>query len=496
MRNVAVKKQASPAGSSSLVRVDSDEVERKLSLPARLLCQTTTEESRNREDSPQPQAVAGRLEIRMLDPSSQHPQSDFNDRNSQALYLATAPTGGVIDKSFTSVATNNIVPGIVEDTSSIFFDAQTTKGDTTVCQIPPSIGNNSTTINEADAAANVDANTERSNDDENESFHSPVATNLMRGSKSPQQNRRIGTVAPQLEMPSDAKNLSGLISTEDVEQVERKIGKHFRSKTEEDGDDEESYKMFPDYQVLSEQMDDEHRKISIISLNDLSAAFHASSRIRTPRPSPPPEDQAAAISTVEQQDERSHSAKLVSGYLSSHMLNSTDGGEAAATEREQRFDQSEEEYPGSCRRKRQGVEKYISDNSQLNLQFERRRSYRPQSSDVSGMSSLHHSPTLRQRSSIAMMPDSYTSQQSFLESRARPSLQVSPSSSSLNRVESSFEIGRVRSSPSLALAPSAGRFPFHYTPSLPPGNPPTLRELDARYFNFIIFSMNSLKLYS
>ncbi len=46
----------------------------------------------------------------------------------------------------------------------------------------------------------------------------------------------------------------------------------------------------------------------------------------------------------------------------------------------------------------------------------------------------------------------------------------------------SFEINRVRSSPS--LAPSGGRFPFHYTPHVPAATPPTLRELDARYESF------------
>ena len=45
---------------------------------------------------------------------------------------------------------------------------------------------------------------------------------------------------------------------------------------------------------------------------------------------------------------------------------------------------------------------------------------------------------------------------------------------------SSYEVSRVRSSPSLAPA-STGRFPFHYTPHPPAGNPPNLRELDARY---------------
>jgi len=477
MRNVAVKKQASDDGATSggsLVKVDTDEVERKFSLPARMLCQTTTEvmDSKVREDSPQPQAVAGRLEIRMLDPSCQL-QSECNDRNnSQALYLATTPAAEPLaDKNFTSLTAHNTVPGFVKDSFSVFYDAQTAKDEATL-QIHRK-DNTCTIINEADAI-NVKTSIERLNDDENESFHSPAATSIIRGSKSPQQQRRKGTVVPpippHLEMASNY--------SEEGEEVEGSTEQHF-SKGQL-AEDSEGHKPFPDYQVLSEQTDDEHRKISIINLNDLSKAFHASSRIRTPRPSPPPED--AESNTAEQSDERSLPSKYVSEYLSNTRTRAVEGegeGEATACESTTEREQADDEFP-NCRRKRQGVEKYISDNSQLNLQFERRRSYRPHSSDVSGVSGLHHSPTLRQRSSIAMMPDSYTSQQSYLESRARPSLQVSPSNSSLNRLEVSYDISRVRSSPS--LAPSAGRFPFHYTPNLPSGTPPTptLRELDAR----------------
>ena len=208
--------------------------------------------------------------------------------------------------------------------------------------------------------------------------------------------------------------------------------------------------------------------------------------MRTPRHSPPPADLPSQQRRYSQ-DERSHAVRLVSGYLSQMTSAAqTQGGEedeagggddAAASSlagKGHRYDRDEETSSG--RRKRQGVEKYVSDNSQLNLQFERRRSHRPQSSDMTGLTVVHHSPTLRHRSSVAVAPDTaYSSHPSYLDSRSRPSPQSSSLGSSLN---SSYEISRVRSSPS--LVPSTSRFPFHYTPHPPTGNPPTLRELDAR----------------
>jgi hypothetical protein len=112
------------------------------------------------------------------------------------------------------------------------------------------------------------------------------------------------------------------------------------------------------------------------------------------------------------------------------------------------------------------------------LQFERRRSHRPQSSDMTGLTVVHHSPTMRHRSSVATAPDTaYSSHPSYLDTRSRPSPQSS-SVGGLTALNSTYEISRVRSSPS--LVPSTSRFPFHYTPHPPTGNPPTLRELDAR----------------
>ena len=174
-----------------------------------------------------------------------------------------------------------------------------------------------------------------------------------------------------------------------------------------------------DYHIFSEKMDEEKRKISVISLNDLSAAFHASSRMRT---------------------------------------------QSAAPQE----------------RKRHGVEKYVSDKTQLNLQFERRRMSQqplrlPASADVP--------VPIRQRTSLGFdvtgsirPPEAGRSGSS---SRQHPA--ASGASSGLP--VSSYEISRVRSSPSL-VAPSTGRFPFHYNPHTPAGNAPNLRELDARSLHF------------
>jgi len=84
MRNVAVKQDsdpeafpaspappASPSGRRNLA-TSVEDVERKFSLPARVLCQTSAVVHAPNGESSQPdcsqaQAVAGRLEIRMLD---------------------------------------------------------------------------------------------------------------------------------------------------------------------------------------------------------------------------------------------------------------------------------------------------------------------------------------------------------------------------------------------------------------------------------------------
>lgn len=560
MRNVAVKQGANQTSS---VKVDpvADDIERKFSLPARMLCQTSAallqSRSDSQQDSSQAPAVAGRLEIRMVDQSSQLLGDCATDANAPALYQASAPAieTSAAEKSVASISTHHslVTPGLapnapivsttVAEEVSVFYDAQPTGDEETFrTALFGGAGTCKTVFLTAQGGVSIgmiggEQETERleviPNDDDNESLHSREKTSRIssaRASKSPQ--RRIGTVVPPIsprlettvdsghyrdETTKDADGrkrpdvaIGGGGETEEDEDEEDEQDEEDEDEDEEeeeedrdqdqdqegekhdddnnDGDavDDEQGNRRPsqDYQVLSEQLDEERRKISVINLNDLSAAFQASSRMRTPRHSPPPVDLPSQQRRFSQ-DERSHAVRLVSGYLSqmtgagaqagaSGEEEEASGGEAAGPSmsgKGLRYDRDEETSSG--RRKRQGVEKYVSDNSQLNLQFERRRSHRPQSSDMTGLTVVHHSPTLRHRSSVATAPDTaYTSHSSYMESRSRPSPQ---STSSLS---STYEISRVRSSPS--LVPSTSRFPFHYTPHPPTGNPPTLRELDAR----------------
>lgn len=536
MRNVAVKQDAAPSTTKETDRF-ADEVERKYSLPARMLCQTSSSllqsKSDSQNDSSQAPAIAGRLEIRMVEQSTSRPCGDqpLELSNTPAFYIATAAGAETsAEKSAASISTHQSVetpvilaaPAIEEAT--VFYDAQPT-GDEDTFRTALLCG----TINAGACKTSimglsggpVEPETERlevksiTQDDDNESLHSPDKTSRISsaiGARSPQQQRRIGIVVPPVSPHLEISTLADLGLYRDGTREDRRRGQDIEGETEEDEEDDDdededcdeernkndgeegdaedeegNQRVNRDYQVLSEQLDEERRKISVINLNDLSAAFQASSRMRTPRHSPPPgelpsHDQQRRYS----QDERSHAVRLVSGYLSQMTSSAAQtggdeeeasGGDATGSAgKGARYDRDDETSSG--RRKRQGVEKYVSDNSQLNLQFERRRSHRPQSSDMTGLTVVHHSPTLRHRSSLATAPDTaYTSHPSYLDSRSRPSPQPS-SVGSLAALNSSYEISRVRSSPS--LVPSTSRFPFHYTPHPPTGNPPTLRELDAR----------------
>ena len=138
-------------------------------------------------------------------------------------------------------------------------------------------------------------------------------------------------------------------------------------------------------------MDDEKRKISVINLNELSAAFHASSRMRAA----PPMAESTTGSNIPQRRYSQEDRLSASRYMPSHA--------------EPKLSSEKELGPGVAdkdfgRRKRQGVEKYVSDNSQLNLQFERRRlsQHRPTSSDLATAS------VIRQRSSLGFDPSGHT----------------------------------------------------------------------------------------
>lgn len=535
MRNVAVKQgAATPTSTTKEIDPFADEIERKFSLPARMLCQTSAallqSKSDSQNDSSQAPAIAGRLEIRMVEQPTSRPPGDQPTElsNTPALYVATtAGTETSAERSAASVSTHQSVghpvvlaAPIVEE-ATVFYDAQPT-GDEDTFRTALLGGTINAGACKTSMTGLVEPETERlevksiTQDDDNESL-SPEKTSRLssaQGAKSPQQQRRIGIVVPPVPPHLETPTLGDLGLYRDGTREDRRRSQDAEGETEEeeddedddeeeceeeknkndgeegDAEDEEGNKCIrQDYQVLSEQLDEESRKISVINLNDLSAAFQASSRMRTPRHSPPPTELASQQPEQQRrysQDERSKAVRLVSGYLSQMTSSAAQtggdeeeasGGDATGSAgKGSRYDREDETSTG--RRKRQGVEKYVSDNSQLNLQFERRRSHRPQSSDMTGLMVAHHSPTSRHRSSLATAPDAaYTSHPSYLDTRSRPSPQA-PSVGGLAALNSTYEISRVRSSPS--LVPSTSRFPFHYTPHPPTGNPPTLRELDAR----------------
>ena len=505
MRNVAVKHggggPASPPAAEADIRIDPQlHDERKFSLPARSFgCQmttTTTGADSSQQDSslqqaPPAAAVAGRLEIRMLDrqQQSQHQPGEAASQSSgPALYLAGAP---VIETTAEKSAAGLHPAG---EEASVFYDAQATGDEETFRTALPGTCRTFLTANAGGLSAgglSAGQDTDRlelmPDDDNNESLYLPDKTSWIstsaRTSKSPQ--RRIGTivppVSPRLEPPvsadgQPAKDDENQEEEEDEDEENGEEEEEEEKEKEEEEADGDGVDRRPslDYQVLSEQLDEERRKISVINLNDLSAAFQASSRLRTPRGSPPPSADHQQQRRYSQ-DDRSHAARLVSGYLSQ-----TEAAVACKEDEEEgpRYD----EETSSGRRKRQGVEKYVSDNSQLNLQFERRRSHRPQSGDMTGLTVVRHQSPVRHRSSIASSPDPAAIY------RPPPQPPAAAPSSAANSL-ASYEISRVRSSPS--LVPSTSRFPFHYTPHPPTGNPPTLRELDARsaiFFSFFSYS--------
>ena len=143
--------------------------------------------------------------------------------------------------------------------------------------------------------------------------------------------------------------------------------------------------------MLSERIDDEKRKISVINLNELSAAFYASSRMRS---AAPPLESAGGNGPQQRrysQEERLPTTHFMSSYVEPKLSSDKDVGSAIDKD--------------AGRRKRQGVEKYVSDSSQLNLQFERRRlsQQRPPSS-----SDLATASVIRQRSSLGFDASSHT----------------------------------------------------------------------------------------
>lgn len=397
MRNVAVKQEAGAERAPE--RLDALEAERKLSLPVRALNDQASRSDSN--SSHAQQAVAGRLEIRMLHERPGQPGS----APGPTLYRASTPNQ------------NESLPAPVEETT-VFYDAQPADEETfktAKTLVQP-------TESETERLETV-------RDDNDESFQSPAPS---RPNVASPQHRKIGTVVPpaQIEARDDGED----------------------DDDEDEEESEEKEKPRQDYEILSEEVDEECRKISVINLNDLSAAFEASSRLSA----------------------RTPPAETTRRY--SH-------DEASRRRSEDESDQRHDDEAGG-RRRRQGVEKYISDNSQLNLQFERRRSHRPSSTDVAALRD-HQMSMSRHRSSLGVGPElggvyAPLPASAYLESSSsRLSRPSSAQHAGSLAPPSSYEINRVRSSPSIAPS-SSGRFPFHYAPHPPTGNPPTLRELDAR----------------
>ena len=547
MRNVAVKQtpsnQTPSVVSSSQTQIPAPEEkspERKFSLPARMLCQSLVMESeqdgdQQQDSSPAP-AVAGRLEIRMLDTNKSTGDADVNV---SSVFLATLPhSSNPLPDTIVETVTLPFPPAtaqVVVEEPTVFYDAiQPPADEDTFRTAHPSIGGMGrgeggvTSRSQATGmggAIGLEPETERldviPDDDETkeDSLKSPVQRNVSpnppsRRSKSP-QHRRAGAIVPPPSPPAtmEQPEVTAAAAATVVDQKARDKKDEDEEDDDDDKDDEDEDEdeeeeeeaaegdgdanKLLNYQVFSEQTDDEQRKVSVISLNDLSAAFQASSRLRSPRHSPPPD--MAALQRRYSQEERAQAVRLMSGYLA-HM--SGDEREEKVSKEDLHHQLEKEEEPRShrygeksdldredklldkdddtnSRRKRQGVEKYVSDSTQLNLQYERRmaRSQRTLSSDLSPVLSSYSS--YRHRSSTGIGEGHSSSSLSsrdmhYYDSRHRQHNLLSSSSLGVP----SYEINRVRSSPS--LAPSSGRFPFHYSPHVPAGTPPTLRELDAR----------------
>jgi len=545
MRNVAVKQtpsnQTPSVVCSSQTQIPAPEEkspERKFSLPARMLCQSLVMESeqdgdQQQDSSPAP-AVAGRLEIRMLDTNKSTGDADVNV---SSVFLATLPhSSNPLPDTIVETVTLPFPPAtaqVVVEEPTVFYDAiQPPADEDTFRTAHPSIGGMGrgeggvTSRSQATGmggAIGLDPETERldviPDDDETkeDSLKSPVQRNVSpnppsRRSKSPQHRRPGANVPPPSPPATEQPEVTAAAATvvdqkaRDKKDDDEEDDDDDKDDEDEDDDEEEEEEAAEgdgdankllNYQVFSEQTDDEQRKVSVISLNDLSAAFQASSRLRSPRHSPPPD--MAALQRRYSQEERAQAVRLMSGYLAHmsgdereekvskedvhHQLEKEEEprshryGEKSDLDREEKLLDKDDDT--SSRRKRQGVEKYVSDSTQLNLQYERRmaRSQRTLSSDLSPVLSSYSS--YRHRSSTGIGEGHSSSSLSsrdmhYYDSRPRQHNLLSSSSLGVP----SYEINRVRSSPS--LAPSSGRFPFHYSPHVPAGTPPTLRELDAR----------------
>ena len=279
MRNVAVKQTSpgppadpsSPIGrpSGGLLTDLLTDVERKLSLPARVLCPTTASvmvqqpeaiksegEDEDDEESPSndvpEQPVAGRLEIRMVDQSGQQRQTEDADGQAK-LHATTTPVA----------------------TAQLYQAAEPTQSTTTNREngaIPVNVLSSAIPASCSDKPTPGGVAGDKPKDDGQEKKTTAASSlneqQVTRGlSKSPQ--RRLGTVIAPVASSGEEDD------DEDEDDEE-----------DEESDDEDippprvpppppppAAAAQPDYHVLSERMDDERRKISVINLDDLSAAF-------------------------------------------------------------------------------------------------------------------------------------------------------------------------------------------------------------------------------
>lgn len=452
MRNVAVKQDNDPAAPSSPSGRKNpassvEDAERKFSLPARVLCQTSAVVQPANAESSQPdcsqaQAVAGRLEIRMLDGA--YPP---------AAGAATLPQSSGPESLQPECATSNS-HSVPDPETSVFYDAQAAADAADEETFRTAQFSATAPVGAGGVTGVKNASTSTPAIPEPESERLETTANDDESLRSPQQHRRVGTVVPPSLPTLEQKPTEKEDNEDDADDVQADV---VEAADAHDADASSNQH----YHVLSERIDDEKRKISVINLNELSAAFYASSRMRS---AAPPLESAGGNGPQQRrysQEERLPTTHFMSSYVEPKLSSDKDVGSTIDKD--------------AGRRKRQGVEKYVSDSSQLNLQFERRRlsQQRPPSS-----SDLATASVIRQRSSLGFDASSHTTHPaaSYSTDQGR-SRHLGTTPSSL--VATSYEVSRVRSSPSLAPS-TTGRFPFHYTPHPPAGNPPNIRELDAR----------------
>ena len=220
MRNVAVKQDNDPAAPSSPSGRKNpassvEDAERKFSLPARVLCQTSAVVQPANAESSQPdcsqaQAVAGRLEIRMLDGDSCFTvrfrriikkKFDFNDKGAYppaagaAAGAATLPQSSGPESLQPECATSNS-HSVPDPETSVFYDAQAAADAADEETFRTAQFSATAPVGAGGVTGAKNASTSTPAIPEPESERLETTANDDESLRSPQQHRRVGTVVP------------------------------------------------------------------------------------------------------------------------------------------------------------------------------------------------------------------------------------------------------------------------------------------------------------